>query len=164
MLETIREFGLELIEASGEAAEVRRRHAVYYLQLAEEAESKLHGPDQVAWLDRLESEHDNLGAVVAWSQGEPDGAEMALRLASSLLWFWLVRGYYVEGRRAFEAALAARSEVPLMVRAKALRAARPPDPVPARLHAFGCAARRKPGADAYARRPARGRGNHELAG
>jgi predicted ATPase/class 3 adenylate cyclase len=123
MLETIREYGLELIETSGEAAEVRRRHAVYYLRLAEEAEPKLHGPDQVAWLDRLESEHDNLGAVLSWSQAQPEGAETTLRLANALLWFWLVRGYYAEGRRAFEAALAARNEVSLMVRAKALRCA-----------------------------------------
>ena len=103
MLETIREYGLEQLEASSEAAEVRRRHAVYYLQLAEAAAPKLHGPEQVDWLDRLEAEHDNLGAVQAWTQAQPRGREQALRLASALLWFWLVRGYYAEGRRASSA-------------------------------------------------------------
>jgi predicted ATPase len=123
MLETIREYGLERLEASGEAAEVHRRHAVYYLQLAETAEPKLHGPDQVGWLDTLEAEHDNLGAVQAWTQAEPGRAETGLRLASALLWFWLVRGYYAEGRRALETALAASQDVSLLVRARALRAA-----------------------------------------
>jgi predicted ATPase/class 3 adenylate cyclase len=122
MLETIREYGLEQLEASGEGAEVRRRHAEYFIELAEAAEPKLHGPEQVAWLDRLEAEHDNLSAVQAWAYAQPDGAETGLRLAVALLWFWLVRGYYAEGRRALETGLARASRIDPVVHARALRA------------------------------------------
>jgi non-specific serine/threonine protein kinase len=122
MLETIREYGLEQLQASGEAPEVHRRHAVYYLQLAETAEPLLHGPDQVEWLDRLEAEHDNFGASLAWTQSQPEGASFTLRLASALLWFWLVRGYYGEGRRALEEGIAGGEQVEPAVRTKALRA------------------------------------------
>jgi len=72
MLETIREFGLEQLEANAEADELRRRHTMYYLQLAEESEPNLHGPDEVAWLDRLEDEHDNLRAALACCQTDGD--------------------------------------------------------------------------------------------
>jgi len=123
MLETIREYGLERLEASGEAAELRRKHAMYYLDLAEHAEPQLHGLDQVAALDQLEAEHDNLRAAAAWSQTQPDAAEVGLRLAGALLWFWLVRGYFREGGRALAAGLAAGGDVSPAVRIKALMAA-----------------------------------------
>jgi tetratricopeptide (TPR) repeat protein len=93
------------------------------MELAETAEPKLHGPEQVAWLDRLEAEHDNMRAALAWSQSEPDGAETGLRIASSLAWFWQVRGYFQEGRRTVEAGLASAGGVPLGLRVKALSAA-----------------------------------------
>ena len=123
MLETIREYGLELLEASGEMPELRRRHAVYYLELAEEAEPKLHEPDQVAWLGRLEAEHDNLRAAQTWCLTEPGDAETGLRIASALLWFWLVRGYFDEGSRALDTGLGMDGDVSAAVRANALSAA-----------------------------------------
>ncbi|HEU5104118.1 MAG TPA: tetratricopeptide repeat protein [Roseiflexaceae bacterium] len=97
MLETIREYALERLVASGEEAELRQGHALYYLALAERAEPLLHGAEQLAWLDQLDAEHDNLRAALSWSQ-VPDRADVALRLAGALGWFWFVRGYLTEGR------------------------------------------------------------------
>lgn len=137
MLETIREYGLEALAEHGELEIVRQAVAAFYLQLAKEAEAKLPGPQQVVWLERLEREHDNLRAALQWSleqaesaqssgdegQGE-QRAEMALRLAGALGWFWWVHGHWSEGRTFLERALAARkSSVPSPASAKALFAA-----------------------------------------
>ena len=81
MLETIREFGLERLAASGEEEELRRRHAGYYLSFAEEAARGFYSPATALWLDRLESEHDNLRAVLRWCI-ERRNAEMGLRLGA----------------------------------------------------------------------------------
>jgi len=97
MLQTIREYALERLVASGEEAVLRQQHAAYYLALAERAEPLLHGAEQLAWLDRLETEHDNLRAALAWSQAAGH-ANVALRLAGTLGWFWFVRGHLTEGR------------------------------------------------------------------
>jgi len=106
MLETIREYSLERLEASGEAATMRRHHAAYYLVLAEQADQGLHGPQQAAWTARLEREHDNLRAALAWSQGTAGSAEVGLRLVGALTWFWRIRYYQSEGRRWSQSALA----------------------------------------------------------
>jgi predicted ATPase/transcriptional regulator with XRE-family HTH domain len=98
MLETIREYALELLEESGEATAVRQVHAAHFLALAERAERELHGPEQVAWLDRLELDHPNLRAALEWALQTGD-IERALRLGGALWWFWSVRGYSSEGRR-----------------------------------------------------------------
>ena len=105
MLETIREYGLERLAASGEEDAVRDAHAAYYLALAEAAETGLRGAEQVAWLDRLEAEHDNLRAALGWLPGR-GAVEAALRLAGALWFFRWVRGYYAEGRDQCEALLA----------------------------------------------------------
>jgi predicted ATPase/transcriptional regulator with XRE-family HTH domain len=123
MLGTIREYALERLELSGEAEALRRRHATYYLALAEAAEPELRGPQQKTWLERLEQEHDNLRAAMAWSQTMDDGAELGLRLSAALRWFWYVRGYMSEGRRWLDAALERSSVMAATVRAKALYAA-----------------------------------------
>jgi predicted ATPase len=86
MSETIREYGLECLEASGEADQVRQRHAEYFLTLADQAEPALIGADQSRWLNRLDREHDNLRAAFSWitTPGRASGAEeeaTALRIA-----------------------------------------------------------------------------------
>src|SRR5918994_1232924 len=103
MLETIHEYAREKLEASGEAEEVRRLHAEFFLSLAEEAEPELIGPDQLACLERLEAEHDNMRAALSWSlEREP---ATAFRLAGMLARFWEIRSYFSEGSRWLEAAL-----------------------------------------------------------
>jgi predicted ATPase/DNA-binding SARP family transcriptional activator len=97
MLETIREYGRECLAASGEMEAFQRRHAEHYLALAEAAEPALHGAEQTAWLDRLEREHDNLRAALAWSVMTGD-ARTGLWLGGALQFFWLVRGHLREGR------------------------------------------------------------------
>ena len=96
MLETLREFGLECLAASSGMEVTRQAHADYYLALVEEAETKLGGPEQAAWLERLEQEYDNLRAAVQWLLERQEAGysmEMALRLGGALRRFWLVRGY-----------------------------------------------------------------------
>jgi len=125
MLETIREYGLECLNASKVMEATRQTHAQYYLALAEQAEPELTGPSQAVWLERLEQEHDNLRAALQWSL-ERDGIrdkEVALRLGGALMVFWLIRGYASEGQIFFERALAAREGVTISVRAKTLVAA-----------------------------------------
>jgi predicted ATPase/Tfp pilus assembly protein PilF len=98
LLETIREYALERLIASGERAPLRQQHAGYYLRLAEQAEPELDRPQQDVWLERLEQEHDNLLAALDWAC-EHRAAESALRLCGALAPFWHTRGYLSEGRR-----------------------------------------------------------------
>jgi ATP/maltotriose-dependent transcriptional regulator MalT len=129
MLETIREYALEALAASGEMESTRRAHAHYYLQLAEDAEIEIGGPQQAAGLERLEREHDNLRAAWQWllEQAENEEAtegqrsrEKVLRLGGALRRFWVVRGHISEGRNFLERALAGSEGIEASVRAKAL--------------------------------------------
>jgi predicted ATPase len=97
MLETIKEYGLEQLESSGEAETVRRHHAEFFLKLAEEAEPELTGANQQSWLDRLELEHDNLRAVLRQMAKNGD-AKTGIVLAGTLWRFWLMRSHLSEGR------------------------------------------------------------------
>ena len=122
MLETIREYGLEALTASGEREAVRQAHAGYYLRLAEEAEAYLYGAEQGRWFDWLEREHDNLRAVLAWAleqAAEKLRIEIALRLAGALERFWAAHGHLREGLNFLEKALASSEGVTPLVRAKA---------------------------------------------
>jgi DNA-binding CsgD family transcriptional regulator/tetratricopeptide (TPR) repeat protein len=101
MLETIREYGLERLNAAGEAAAARQAHAAYYQRLVAEAEGRLRGSEQVVWLNRLEAEHDNLRAALDWLQ-ERGEIGPALAMAGGLWFFWWVRGYFSEGRSQLE--------------------------------------------------------------
>lgn len=105
MIETIREYGLEQLERSGEAQATRRAHAHSYLQLAEQSEPHLWGGAQEQWLDRLEQEHDNLRVALAWHIGQGEGVAAALRMAGRLWRFWDVRGHWTEGLQWLEQAL-----------------------------------------------------------
>jgi non-specific serine/threonine protein kinase len=125
MLQTIRVFALEALELSGDAAPMGRRHAAFYVALAERAGPELAGPAQGVWLDRLETEHDNLRAALRWTvdAGEP---EVGARLAAALWPFWLARGYIAEGQAWLASAPAAPAGspgAPSAARAQALRGA-----------------------------------------
>jgi predicted ATPase/class 3 adenylate cyclase len=105
MLETLREFGLEQLGASGEQATLQRRHANYFLAIAEQTEARLESAGQVEWINRMEQEHDNLRAALEWSKTADSTSETCLRLASALGLFWEARGYYTEGRELLSAIL-----------------------------------------------------------
>jgi len=120
MLETIHEYARERLQASGEAEDTSRLHAEYFLALAEEAEPELSGADQLAYLERLEAEHDNFRAALTWSlDKEP---ETALRLASALARFWEKSSYFSEGSRWLEAALGQSDRVDAAATDSATRA------------------------------------------
>jgi DNA-binding CsgD family transcriptional regulator/tetratricopeptide (TPR) repeat protein len=116
MLETVREYGLEQLERSGQDTEVGRRHAAYFLALAERAALGVRGVDQLRWVDRLTADLANVRAAFAWSLevGAPD---TALRLAGALSEYWARRGPLGEGRALLDRALAAVGATPSVARA-----------------------------------------------
>jgi predicted ATPase len=97
MLETIREYALEKLEASGELAATKRAHAAYFLVLAEEVAAEQSGPETAEWLERFTFEHDNFLAGLEWLT-ETGDAEWGLRLGAALFRFWEMREYLAEGR------------------------------------------------------------------
>src|SRR5262249_1299041 len=110
MLETVREYALERLRESGEEQIVRARHAGHYRGLAEQARPFLE-PPQPAWLDRLETEHDNLRAALNTYGAREATAEGAVQLAAVLTPFWLYRAHFYEAR-AWLIGLARRSTLP----------------------------------------------------
>lgn len=104
MLETIREYAFERLEASSQVEALRDRHAAWYLALAERAEPELHAVRAASWFDRLEAEHANLRMALGRMLAQTD-ADAALRLTGAIWTFWQERGYWSEGRRWLEAAL-----------------------------------------------------------
>jgi predicted ATPase/class 3 adenylate cyclase len=124
MLETIREYGLELLVASGELESVREAHAMYFLELSERADLDLSASDSPERLDRLEQEHDNVRAAMHWSLEDIERREqIALRMGGALRSFWYVRGYLSEGLDFLERAMMGSNEVEEPTRAAALYAA-----------------------------------------
>ena len=111
MLETIRQFALERLAARGDGEAVRRRHTGFYLVLAETAEPALLGPQQREWLERLDSERDNVRAALDWALDAGE-AEVGLRIAAALWRFWQVRNHVQEGRERMEDLLALGSGSP----------------------------------------------------
>jgi predicted ATPase/class 3 adenylate cyclase len=122
LLETVRQYAGEKLEASGEAADTARRHGDHYLHLVEEAEPELEGVRQTRWVDQLESEIDEIRAAFERAIADRD-AELALRLTGPLWYFWFIRGHLSEGRRWIERALSLVGDAAAGVRAKALAAA-----------------------------------------
>ena len=119
ILEPVRQYALERLEESGEAEEVRRWHAGYYLALGERAGLELKGPEQPAWLARLETELGNLRVAIQWSI-EHDEVGTLARTAWSMWKFWWLRGHRDEGRRWMEEALASGPRLPAPARARLL--------------------------------------------
>jgi non-specific serine/threonine protein kinase len=111
VLETVRQYAWEQLEAQGEQDAARRAHAAFVVELAERAEPEVYGPHQRAWCLRLEREQDNVRAALRWLLEQEDVVERAagLRLAAALGWFWYVRGHHGEGAHWLQAALARAS-------------------------------------------------------
>jgi predicted ATPase len=124
MLETIREFSLECLRASGAEAPARRAHLEHVLSVVERVTPRLDGPQQGGGLDELERDHDNLRAAFEWAIGSDD-ADAAAQLAAGLWRFWLMRGHLREGRDRLSRVLAvlppsAPQRLPLLAAAGSL--------------------------------------------
>jgi predicted ATPase/DNA-binding SARP family transcriptional activator len=104
LLEPVRRFAIERLEESGELEHLRRRHAEFFLDLADETAPSLGGPDRATALDRLEMDHGNLRSAWDGAVATADGEALA-RFARALFWFWNFGGHFDEGRKRCEAAL-----------------------------------------------------------
>lgn len=124
MLEIVREFALDRLEACGDAELARNLHARFFHDLAEAAWETFGLPaQQRIWLDRLETDHENIRAALTWlEEHDPAGA---LAMAGALCWYWYIRGHRVEGERWLYRGLADPNtrDAPTAVRARALLAA-----------------------------------------
>jgi non-specific serine/threonine protein kinase len=123
MLETVRQYAAEQLDAAGEARATRQRQAAWCLAMAEAAWPHRQGPEQGMWLARLTIEHDNLRAALGWCLTDEGDAVLGLRLAGLVWWFWWVGGYLGEGRRWLEALLMRGDDAPPDLRARALNGA-----------------------------------------
>lgn len=121
MLHTIREYAHEKLVDSGDLVELQSRHLRYFLDLAETAEPRLRGGSQHHWVARLEHDHDNLQAALAYCCSLPERTPDGLRLAGALGEFWFIRAYLSLGRGWLQALLEQRLYEPTPVYAKALR-------------------------------------------
>ncbi len=128
MLQTLREYGLEMLTATGELQITLAVHAQLFLALAEQAEPELQGPNPAPWVERLEQEHDNLRAALEWALEDVADAQaaerrdIALRLSAALWHFWEMRGHYSEARTFLERALTRSEGASVSLRAKVLHA------------------------------------------
>jgi predicted ATPase len=119
LLDTVREYVLERLAESGRLASARKAHAEYFASLAETARTELRKPDWLSCLKRLEREHDNLWAALAYAPDAPDPLVSA-RLGVGLGWYFGIAERVSEGRRFIDAALASADEVPLALRIELL--------------------------------------------
>ncbi len=128
LLETVRQYGRDRLQEAGEVDDVRRRHRDWYREFAELAEPKLRTAEQDVWIARLAVEHDNFRGALTWSLAEiraaaggtTADADLGLRLARALWWFWFIRGHFSEGRRWLEQVLAVSEDAPSWLRARGL--------------------------------------------
>lgn len=121
LLETIRQYAADRLREVADDA-TPRRHAEWFLAIAESAEPELGGDQQSRWFATLEAEHDNFRAALAHLRAAGEH-RLRLRLAVALSRFWYVRGHLGEGRRRLEAALAGDPDQPPLLRRRALTAA-----------------------------------------
>jgi len=113
LLETIRDYALDRLAQDDDLDGARRRHAEHYARLAQQMGEQLQGPAELTALDRLEAEHDNLRAALAWSletpaadpAGQSERAVIGLRLVQALATFWYKHGHATEGRRWLQRAM-----------------------------------------------------------
>ena len=104
-METLRDYALEKLTASGEVDEMRRRHAAYYVALAESAAPYLMGSGQIEWLTRLRREHENIRTVLRWAHDRGE-IEASLRMLGALWRYWQTGALVGEGRVWLNQALA----------------------------------------------------------
>ena len=124
MLETVREFALELLESSGEADALRARHADYYAPFAEAVEPRLRSGARGPWLLRLKADYNNLRAALSWVVIERPDTAAALRLTGALPWYWYFAAQFSEGRGWIKLALAlSGADAAIVARAKVLSGA-----------------------------------------
>jgi predicted ATPase/DNA-binding XRE family transcriptional regulator len=123
MLEPIRQFAASRVDEAGERVELANQHLAWCLSLAQRAAKEMLGPSQQQWLDRLEREHDDMRAALAWGVEHPLMARSGLELAIALWRFWETRGHLTEGRRWMDQVLAANEDAPASLRADALNTA-----------------------------------------
>jgi predicted ATPase/DNA-binding SARP family transcriptional activator len=119
LLEPIRQFGVESLVTREDEAALRNRHAARYLTVAEEADDGLRGPDQMAWRERLEAEHDNIRAALRWAIDNGDQAT-ALRLVAAMGWFWFMAGHWRDAWRWLDESLTASDDSHLAERIVAI--------------------------------------------
>ena len=120
MHEPLWQYLAEKLAESEEPAAFKNRHLDFYTDLAERAEAHLYGPDQEAWFDRLELEHDNLLAALSWSLSG-GSIESGLRLAAALGFFWELRSHWYEANEWLTRLVEHAGDAPLLVRSKVLR-------------------------------------------
>ena len=120
MLETIREFARDLLLASTEAEAVRDAHLAFIRGLAEHGETALRGAGRLAWVKRIAQEHDNVRSALEWSLTNPRRAMDGLAIATTLFWYWQLRGHHSEARRWLARLLVAAPDAPPGRRARAL--------------------------------------------
>lgn len=118
----VRRHALEDLQASPKYDHIREKHLDWCRSYAEQGAAALDGPGQQAWLEALESEHDNFRAALEWGTARRD-CEAALGLAAALGRFWEVRSHVAEGRRWLDRALGQSPGAPPMVRARAASSA-----------------------------------------
>jgi len=120
LLETVRQYGHELLVAAGDAETSRARHLDWYGALAAQAAAAWHGPHEGTWLRRLESDYDNLRAALTWSSLGPHRQEAGMRLGSAMGQYWLLRGHPSEGQHWLEEVLGHGAHAPAALRAEPL--------------------------------------------
>jgi predicted ATPase len=119
MLETVRQYGLRMLSVEGELEESRKRHATFFVQLAEQADEGLRDARQIESLDVLDTEHDNLRGALRWAT-DNNKTDLAFRLVGALGWFWFMRGHWKESWRWFHKANDLEAGSDPIIRAKAI--------------------------------------------